>query len=219
MKLWSGTAAEARMDETIIFKLFMKREKTGSLDKVPDALILHDDETEWGLPCLLHQHVLHHRFLLHFSLEGTISGMRHTHTSDLITCQFRAASAWSWRIHCLPPSQSAWHPLGEHCSPEKLVFTLSFLFPPSYSCQLFFWLGLCIFSTTLLHRGSVTPVLSQAVVLQSLHWTVSRDTSKDALQAKKIIFFLKIPNTIKLAVHRTCRSIWLGKMGLSSCQA
>lgn len=72
------------MDETIIFKLFTKREETGSLDKVPDALILSGDETEPGLPCLLHQHVLHHGFLLHFSLEGTISEMRHTHTSDLI---------------------------------------------------------------------------------------------------------------------------------------
>lgn len=36
---------------------------------------------------------------------------------------------------------------------------------------------------------------------------------------KDFFFFLKIPNSTELAVHGTCRSIWLGKMGLSSCQA
>lgn len=147
MKLWSGTAAEARMDETIIFKLFTKKEKTGSLEIVPDALILPGDETERGLPCLLHQHVLGTAAAPQISaalLFGRKNLRDETYShiwSD--TRQFRAASAWSWRIHCLPPSQSVWHSLGEHCSPEKLVFTPSFLFPWFLNSS---WLQLPAFS-------------------------------------------------------------------------
>lgn len=56
----------------------------------------------------------HLRFLQHFSLGGTISGMRCTHTSDLMyvwsrwLCQFSVASAWSWRMSRLLVASLRW---------------------------------------------------------------------------------------------------------------
>lgn len=136
MKLWSGIAAEESMSETIIFKLFTKREKTGGLDKVPG------NKPEGGLPCLCTNTCCSTDSCSTFLGRNNLRDETYSHIwSD--TRQLRAASAWSWRIHCLPPSQSTWHPLGECSSPKKLIFTPSFLFPwPLISS----WLQLPAFS-------------------------------------------------------------------------
>lgn len=100
----------------------------------------------------------------------------------------------------------------------QVFYFLDHWFPPGYSCLLFLSLGFCIFPTPPLHRGTHTcpqPGCGAAIIaLDSV-----QGHQQGCAPGKKNSFFLKIPNTTELAVHRSCRSIWLRKMGLSSCQA
>lgn len=173
-------------------------------------------------------HKAPHGFLQRFSWGGTIWGMRHSHTSDLIyvwSCwvrQFRVASAWSRRMRRrLPPLRNVSHPLGEPCSRGKLVFLLSFPWPLNSS-----WLQLLAFSLP-----GALPFPYTSTAQQDSHpvpvrlWCCNHCTGQPPERPARMrsrwksIFFLKPANTTELAVQRRCWSMWLGPMGLPSWQA
>lgn len=214
MKLRSGTAAEARMDETIIFKLFTKREKL----VVWIRCLMHWSCWWWtrtraALPPAPTRAAPQISAALFFG-RNNLRDETHSHIwSD--TRQLRAASAWSWRIHCLPPSQSMWHPLGEHCSLEKLLFTPSFLFPWLLNPS---WLQLTASSLAgALHFPYNSTAQWDSHLSSARLWCCNHCTEQCSgtpagmCSRKKRLFFSKNAKYKRACSAQDCRSIWLGR--------
>lgn len=190
-KLWSGTAAEARMDETIIFKLFPLRGKNAVWIWClmhRSCLVMEQNEscpasctntcctTDFCSTFLWKEQSQGWDILTHLIWFMSVQSSICLELEDTLPASFtERMTSLRW---ALQPWEAGFH------SKFSCSLTAEFLLATAAS---FFSGWGSAFSLQLQCTEGLTSVLSQTVVLQSLLWAVSRDTSK----AKKILFFSK----------------------------